>query len=100
MKYMNRISGPMLDRIDLQIEITPVPFKDISKTQEGEPSEKIRERVIKARQRQEERFKNVKGVYCNAQMTERMIHKYAEPDTAGIELLRTAMDRLSLSENS
>ena len=97
MKYMNRISGPMLDRIDLQIEITPVPFKDISKVQPGEPSAAIRERVIKARNIQEQRFKDVKGVYCNAQMTERMIHKYAEPDEAGVQMLRMAMERLSLS---
>ena len=97
MKYMNRISGPMLDRIDLQIELTPVPFKDISKVQPGEPSAAIRERVIKARNIQEQRFKDVKGVYCNAQMTERMIHKYAEPDEAGVQMLRMAMERLSLS---
>ena len=97
MKYMNRISGPMLDRIDLQIEITPVPFKDISKVQPGEPSAAIRERVIKARNIQEQRFKDVKGVYCNAQMTERMIHQYAEPDEAGVQMLRMAMERLSLS---
>ena len=97
MKYMNRISGPMLDRIDLQIEITPVPFKDISKVQPGEPSAAIRERVIKARNIQEQRFKDVKGVYCNAQMTERMLHQYAEPDAASMEMLRMAMERLKLS---
>ena len=94
---MNRISGPMLDRIDIQIEITPVPFKDISKVQPGEPSSVIRERVIRARDIQEQRFKDVKGVYCNAQMTERMIHQYAEPDEAGVQMLRMAMERLSLS---
>jgi magnesium chelatase family protein len=86
-----------MDRIDLQIEITPVPFKDISKAAQGEPSSEIRKRVIAARNIQTERFKDIKGVYCNAQMSERMIHKYAEPDAAGIELLRTAMERLSLS---
>jgi magnesium chelatase family protein len=95
--YLNKISGPLMDRIDLQIEITPVPFKDISKTAQGEPSSEIRKRVIAARNIQTERFKDIKGVYCNAQMSERMIHKYAEPDAAGIELLRTAMERLSLS---
>jgi magnesium chelatase family protein len=95
--YLNKISGPLMDRIDLQIEITPVPFKDISKTAQGEPSSEIRKRVIAARNIQTERFKDIKGVYCNAQMSERMIHKYAEPDAAGIELLRTAMGRLSLS---
>jgi len=83
--------------IDIQCEITPVPFNDISKAQSGEPSAAIRERVIKARQVQENRFKNVHGVYCNAQMSERMIHEYAEPDEAGINLLRMAMERLKLS---
>ena len=96
-RYMNKISGPLLDRIDIQVEITPVPFRDISKYSQGEPSALIRERVIAARLIQEERFKGFKGIYCNAQMTERMIHQFAEPDEAGIELLRTAMERMSLS---
>ena len=96
-RYLGKISGPLLDRIDIQCEITPVPFNDISKAQPGEPSAVIRERVIKARQVQENRFKNVHGVYCNAQMSERMIHEYAEPDEAGINLLRMAMERLKLS---
>ena len=96
-RYMNKISGPLLDRIDIQCEITPVPFKDISKAQPGEPSSVIRERVIKARLIQEERFKDVKGIHCNAMMTERMIHQYAEPDEAGINMLRMAMERLNLS---
>ena len=96
-RYMNKISGPLLDRIDIQVEITPVPFKDISQAAQGESSSVIRERVIRARQMQEQRFKEVKGVYSNAQMSERMIHRFAEPDAEGIELLRTAMERLSLS---
>ena len=96
-RYLGKISGPLLDRIDIQCEITPVPFNDISKAQPGEPSAAIRERVIKARQVQENRFKNVHGVYCNAQMSERMIHEYAEPDETGINLLRMAMERLKLS---
>ena len=87
----------MLDRIDIQVEITPVPFKDISRTTQGESSASIRERVIKARQIQEQRFRECPGVHCNAQMSERMIHQYAEPDSAGIELLRMAMERLNLS---
>lgn len=96
-KYMNKISGPLLDRIDIQCEITPVPFKDISQTAPGEPSATIRERVIAARQIQEQRYKDIKGIHCNAQMTERMIHQYAEPDTDSVEVLRSAMERLSLS---
>ena len=96
-RYMNKISGPLLDRIDIQVEITPVPFRDISKYSQGEPSAVIRERVIAARRIQEERFKGFKGIYCNAQMTERMIHQFAEPDEASIALLRTAMEKFSLS---
>lgn len=96
-KYMNKISGPLLDRIDIQCEITPVPFKDISQTAPGEPSATIRERVIAARQIQEQRYKDIKGIHCNVQMTERMIHQYAEPDTDSVEVLRSAMERLSLS---
>ena len=96
-RYMNKISGPLLDRIDIQCEITPVPFKDISKVEPGEPSAVIRERVIKARDIQTARYKDFKGIHCNAQMTERMIHQFAEPDEASIALLRTAMERLSLS---
>lgn len=84
-------------RIDIQVEITPVPFKDISKAAQGEPSANIRERVIRARHIQEQRFAGYKGIYCNAQMTERMIHQFAEPDEQSLNLLRTAMERLKLS---
>lgn len=96
-RYLNKISGPLLDRIDIQCEIAAIPFKELSKAQPGEPSEKIRERVIAARAIQTDRYKDVKGVHCNAQMSEKMIHKYAEPDDTGLELLRQAMERLSLS---
>lgn len=96
-RYLNKISGPLLDRIDIQIEITPVPFKDISRSTQGESSTSIRQRVINARLIQEQRFKDCNGIHCNAQMSERMIHQYAEPDEAGINLLRTAMERLNLS---
>ena len=96
-RYLNKISGPLLDRIDIQIEITPVPFKDISSATQSESSASIRERVIKARDIQAVRFSKHSGIHCNAQMTERMIHQYAEPDSAGIQLLRTAMEKLNLS---
>ena len=96
-RYMNKISGPMLDRIDIQTEITPVPFAEISNASPGEPSASIRQRVIAARKIQEERYKDCKGIHCNAQMTERMIHQYARPDTSSLEMLRTAMERLKLS---
>lgn len=96
-RYMNKISGPLLDRIDIQCEIQPVPFRDISKQQPGEPSANIRERVIKARQIQTERFKDSKLIHCNAQMTDRMIHEYCILDEATTALLQKAMDKLNLS---
>ncbi len=96
-RYMNKISGPLLDRIDIHCEIQAVPFSDLSKMAPGEPSEKIRERVIKARQIQEARFKDFKGIHCNAMMTERMLHQFAEPDAASMDMLRMAMERLKLS---
>ena len=96
-RYMSRISGPLMDRFDIHIEVPVVPFKELSNMSSGEPSSSIRERVIKARQIQEERYKNHKGVYCNAQMSERMIHQYAEPDESSLNMLRMAMEKLSLS---
>ena len=87
----------IFDSIDIQCEIQPVPFSDISTTKPGEPSSEIRRRVIAARAIQEERYKDFKDIHCNAQMTESMIHKYAEPDEAGFRLLSNAMERLSLS---
>ncbi|MDR3218186.1 MAG: YifB family Mg chelatase-like AAA ATPase [Dysgonamonadaceae bacterium] len=96
-KYLNRISGPLMDRIDIQIEIVPVPFEDISSTRPAESSENIRNRVIKARQIQEQRFEGEEGIYCNAQMHTRLMHRHAQPDAAGLVRLKDAMDRLSLS---
>ena len=97
MKYLNKISGPLLDRIDIHCEIQPVPFAQLSQMKPGEPSSVIRERVIKARKIQEERFKEYPGIHCNAQMTEKMLHKFAEPDTQSLDMLRMAMERLKLS---
>ena len=95
---VGQLADPLfLDRIDIQCEIQPVPFSDISTTKPGEPSSEIRRRVIAARAIQEERYKDFKEIHCNAQMTESMIHKYAEPDEAGFRLLSNAMERLSLS---
>ena len=84
-------------RIDLHIEVPVVPFNQLSQMQPGESSEMIRNRVIAARKRQEERYKDFKGIYSNAQMTERMIHQFAEPDEASLSMLRMAMERLHLS---
>ena len=96
-RYMNRISGPLLDRIDIHCELQAVPFAKLSQMQPGESSAAIRERVVKARKIQEERYKDFDGIHCNAQMTERMIHQFAEPDAASMEMLRKAMERLKLS---
>ena len=96
-RYLSKISGPLLDRIDIHCEVQVVPFNQLSQMQPGEPSAVIRERVIKARQIQEQRFHDFKGIHCNAQMTERMIHQFAEPDDASLDMLRQAMERLSLS---
>ena len=96
-RYLNRISGPLLDRIDIQIEIVPVPFEKMAEQSQAESSETIRNRVIKARKIQEERFANHPGVYCNAQMESKLLHQYATPDEKGLNLLRTPMTRLNLS---
>lgn len=96
-KYLSRISGPLLDRIDMHIEIVPVPFDKLSEAAPAEPSAAIRERVIKARQVQEARFKDVQGVYCNAQMSSKMLRKFCEVDAEGQQLLKAAMLRMNLS---
>ena len=106
-RYMNKISGPLLDRIDIHCEIQAVPFAELSQMKPGEPSATIRERVIRARNIQTERFSALRlpsslgGVggrpHCNAQMTEKMLHEFAEPDAASMEMLRMAMERLKLS---
>ena len=96
-RYMNKISGPLLDRIDIHCEIQAVPFAELSKMQPGEPSATIRERVIKARKIQEERFKSFKGIHCNAMMSEKMLHEFAEPDADSLEMLLMAMELLKLS---
>ncbi|MBQ8128184.1 MAG: YifB family Mg chelatase-like AAA ATPase [Prevotella sp.] len=96
-RYMNKISGPLLDRIDIHCEIQAVPFAQLSQMQPGEPSAVIRERVIAARRIQEERFKPFKGIHSNAQMSEKMLHEFAEPDAASLDMLRMAMERLKLS---
>ena len=96
-RYLNRISGPLLDRIDIQIEIVPVPFEKMAEQNTGESSASIRERVIKARKIQEERFANHPGIHCNAQMESKLLQQYATPDEQGLRLLRNAMTRLNLS---
>ena len=96
-KYLNRISGPLLDRIDLQIEVVPVPFEKMADARPAESSATIRERVIRARRIQEQRYADIEGVYCNAQMNSRLLSLYARPDDNGLALLKNAMNRLNLS---
>lgn len=96
-KYLNRISGPLLDRIDIHIEVTPVPFRELSELRQSEKSENIRDRVIKAREIQEKRYKDNEGIYCNAQISTRILREVCQIDNAGSLLLKTAMERLDLS---
>ncbi|GBL34792.1 competence protein ComM [Filimonas sp.] len=98
-KYLNRISGPLLDRIDLHVEVTPVPFSELSSLnpRQQEKSERIRERVIKAREIQAERYKENDGVYANAQISSKQLQEICIINQAGSNLLKTAMERLNLS---
>ena len=96
-KYLNRISGPLLDRIDIHIEIVPVPFEKLSCAKPTEHSEVIRERVIKARKIQEERFKENDGVHCNAQMSSKLLREHTKLSDTSQQLLKVAMQRLNLS---
>lgn len=96
-KYLNKISGPLLDRIDLHVEVTPVPFSELSALKKQEGSAQIRERVMKARERQEERFRETPGVYCNAQMSSRMLKEICVISQVSANLLKTAMEKLNLS---
>lgn len=96
-KYLNKISGPLLDRIDLHVEVTPVPFSELSRSKMQENSAMIRSRVVRAREVQAERYKNFEGIYCNAQMTSKMFKQICAIDAAGQQMLKTAMERLNLS---
>src|SRR5699024_3322252 len=90
-------SGPLLDRIDLHVEVTPVPFSELSATRQTEDSKSIRERVIKARELQAERFKDFQGLYCNAHMGSQLLKKICVIDQPSQNLLKKAMERLQLS---
>ncbi|MBP5646779.1 MAG: YifB family Mg chelatase-like AAA ATPase [Bacteroidaceae bacterium] len=96
-RYLGRISGPLMDRFDLQCEIMPVGFDDMSSETETETSSSIRQRVIAARAVQADRFAGENGVYCNAQMDSRLLHRYAMAEPAAIRILGEAMNRLNLS---
>jgi magnesium chelatase family protein len=96
-KYLNKISGPLLDRIDLHVEVTPVPFNELSSAKNSDNSIVIRERVIKAREIQAERYKNNPGIYCNAQISSKMLKEICVIDNVGQNLLKAAMEKLNLS---
>ena len=96
-KYLNKISGPLLDRIDLHIEVTPLPHSALAEKKLGEPSAVIRQRVIAARKIQEERYKGYKGIHCNAQMNQKLFRQWCDIDTDCQNLMKAAMDRLGLS---
>ena len=96
-KYLSKISGPMFDRIDIHVEVIPVPFRELNNAHPSEKSENVRSRVIEARQIQEKRFKGIPGVYCNAQMSVKMLRKVCRLDDACNILLKNAMEKLGLS---
>ncbi|HOZ85672.1 MAG TPA: YifB family Mg chelatase-like AAA ATPase [Niabella sp.] len=96
-KYLNKISGPLLDRIDLHVEVTPVPFSELSSLRKEQNSEYIRDRVIAAREQQANRYQKHPGVYCNAQMSSKMLKEICVIDNVGQMLLKTAMEKLNLS---
>lgn len=96
-KYLNKVSGPLLDRIDLHVEVTPVAFSELSSLKPQEPSATIRDRVIKAREIQAVRYQTSPGIYCNAQISSRMLKEICVIDTVGANLLKVAMQKLNLS---
>ncbi len=96
-RYLSKISGPLLDRIDIHIEVTPVPFDKLSEERRGESSVEIRKRVIKARDIQTKRFSELSSIHYNAQMSVKQIRKHCALDKASKELLKTAMEQLNLS---
>ena len=96
-RYLGKISGPLLDRIDIHIEVTPVPFEKLSEDRKGEGSVEIRKRVTAARELQTQRFEGLDNVHYNAQMNTKQIREYCKLDDASKALLKTAMERLNLS---
>ncbi|MEI8005817.1 MAG: ATP-binding protein [Bacteroidota bacterium] len=96
-KYLHKISGPLFDRIDIQLEVVPVPYRDLRDQSSAESSNSIRERVVIARRKQELRFNAAKGVYCNTQMNPRQMRQFCKLNEASQLLLKNAMDKLGLS---
>jgi magnesium chelatase family protein len=96
-KYLNKISGPLLDRIDIHIEVVPVPFRELTRAQQSEGSDAVRERVVKARSIQENRYQAIQGIHCNAQMSTKILRQICQIDEVGMTLLKNAMEKLNLS---
>jgi magnesium chelatase family protein len=96
-KYLNKISGPLMDRIDLHVEVIPVPFRELTNIVNAENSSTIRDRVIKARKIQEQRFLNIAGIHCNAQIPSKKLHALCAISEEGHVLLKNAMERINLS---
>ncbi|MDE6558857.1 MAG: YifB family Mg chelatase-like AAA ATPase, partial [Muribaculaceae bacterium] len=96
-KYMNKISGPLLDRIDIQVEIQPVEFDELATREAGESSAAIRERVMNARRVQQLRYRDFAAIHCNAQMNSSLLHEYAWPDADGLKKLKEQMERMNMS---
>jgi magnesium chelatase family protein len=96
-KYLNKISGPLLDRIDIHVEVTPVSYNELATERKSEKSEAVRKRVIKARSVQEKRYKENEGVHCNSQISSKQLREVCKIDEAGNQLLKTAMEKLGLS---
>ena len=96
-RYVGRVSGPLLDRIDIHVEVPRVNYKELARIEPGEPSEAVRERVERARTIQEKRFAAFPGLFTNSRMEPGEIRKFAFPDEGGRKLLRTAMEKLRLS---
>lgn len=96
-KYLNKISGPLLDRIDIHVEVVPVPFRQLADARSGEKSELVRNRVVEARLIQENRYKEHKNIHCNAQMSSKLLRQICKIDEVGQVLLKNAMEKLGLS---
>jgi magnesium chelatase family protein len=96
-RYLGKISGPLLDRIDIHVEVTPVPFEKLSEARTGERSKTIRQRVIAARKKQTNRFKTIVNTHYNAQMSVKQIHEYCKLDITSKNMLKHAMEKLNLS---
>ena len=96
-KYMNKISGPLMDRIDIQVEIEPVEFDDMANRAPAESSAEIRKRVMAAREIQQARFRDLPGIHCNAQMSGKQLRQFAWPDSDGLAKLKDRMTRLNMS---